>query len=75
MDYDSLPFGLKQTVKKDISLNKFVLQDFQSFEDLDPEQRNIQYIRENNYDNLISLLKPREIDGRIQICICICMYS
>ena len=45
MDSDSLPYGLKQAVKKDISLNKFILQDFSSFEDLSGEQRNIQYIR------------------------------
>ena len=75
MDSDSLAFGLKQAVKKDISLNQYVLQDFNSFEDLSPQHRNIQYVRQNNYDNLISLLKPRQSSGRIQICICICMYS
>lgn len=75
MDSDSLAFGLKQAVKKDISLNQYVLQDFNSFEDLSPSYRNIQYVRQNNYDNLISLLKPRQSSGHIQICICICMYS
>lgn len=62
-------------IKKDISFNKYVAQDFKPFEELTPDQRNIQYVRENNYDNLISLLKPRGEDSRIQICICICMYS
>lgn len=51
------------------------MQDFSSFESLTPDQRNIQYVRENNYDNLISLLKPNSSEGRIQLCICICMYS
>lgn len=70
-----MPYGLKQVIKKDISFNKYVAQDFKSFDELTPDQRNIQYVRENNYDNLISLIKPKGDDSKIQICICICMYS
>ena len=73
--HDALPYGLKQVIKSDISQDKFVLKDFESFDALGPDQRDIQYINENNYDNLVSLLKPKSNEQKIQLCICICMYS
>lgn len=42
--HDALPYGLKQVIKKDITLNKYVLNDFESFDALDPSQRTIKYI-------------------------------
>lgn len=57
--HDALPYGLKQVIKKDILNNAYVLKDFESFDALEPNNRNIKYINENNYDNLISLLKPK----------------
>lgn len=73
--HDALPYGLKQVIKMDISLNKYVLKDFESFDALEPQNRNIEYVVKNNYDNLISLLKPKGAEDKIQLCICICMYS
>ena len=59
--YDSLPFGLKHAVKPDISLNKYALVNFKSYEELYHKHRNesedYQYLADNNYDNLLSLLK------------------
>ena len=58
MDSDALAFGLKQVIKKDISLNQYTLQNFDSFQNLYTENQNYRYMVENNYDNLISLIKP-----------------
>lgn len=58
MDIDSLAFGLKQVIKKDISNNKYTLKNFDSFTNLNNQNKNYRYLVENNYDTLISLIKP-----------------
>lgn len=70
-----MPYGLKQVIKADISQDKFVLKDFQPFDEIPSEKRNIDYINKENYDNLISLMKSNKSEHNIQVCICICMYS
>lgn len=55
---DALPFGLKQVLKKDISLNQYTLKDFKAFRNLPPNDRKMDVVVENNLDNLISLMKP-----------------
>ena len=42
--YDALPYGLKQAIKKDISLNQYVLKDFEPFSSLDSTKLNIKYV-------------------------------
>lgn len=58
-DIDSLAIGLKQVIKKDISQNQYILQDFDSFDNIKAEDRNFRYLVQNNYDNMISLMKHK----------------
>lgn len=72
---DRLPYGLKQVVKRSIFDNHFVHADFEAFEDLpEHQQRDLSYIVNNNYDNLLSLIKP-PTGGTLKLAICVCMYS
>ena len=75
MQADALAFGMKQVIKKDISLNQYVLKDFESYSNLDGSHRNLKYITQNNYDNLLSLIKPGKGQEPLELAICICMYS
>ena len=55
----SLPYGLKQVIKKDIDLNQFQLIDFLPVDELPTNSRYEDLEREDK-NNMVSLLKPRE---------------
>ena len=55
----SLPYGLKQVIKKDIDLNQFQLIDFLPVDEL-PTNSKYEDLEREDKNNMVSLLKPRE---------------
>ena len=66
---------MKQVIKKDITLNKYESDNIKSFNSLsEDKKKNYKYLCDNNYDNLLSLIKADQ-GPSLKLAICICMYS
>ena len=69
---NSLPYGLKQSVKLDIFDNKGKLVEFEPLQLHEPT--HFSKVIEHNDDNMICLLKGVN-NNRLKLLVCICMYN